>query len=151
MRFDPDNEKAPPRGAGVQLTYKALANHEAELQKLLQHQEKKNRPIPVNDVDNFARLFCAEYTRKVQDFKVSTADSSSMLNIVAKASCFPSDVRKLASKIREKVRSTKIPVLGRNPHSTYHHLQRKGLYKALSSGFCACSRVSRLLSIMHRN
>ena len=104
LRFDPDNKKAPHHGAGVQLTYRALANHEAELQKLLQHQEKKNRPIPVDDVDNFARLFCAEYTKKVKDFKVSTADSSSILNIVAKASCFPSDVRKLASKIRDQVR-----------------------------------------------
>ena len=104
LRFDPDNEKAPPHGAGVQLTYKALVNHEAELQKLLQHQEKKNRPIPVNDVDNFSRLFCPEYTKKVKDFKVSTADSSSILTIVAKASCFPSDVGKLAAKIRDKVR-----------------------------------------------
>ena len=104
LRFDPDNEKAPPHGSGIQLTYKALANHDAELQKLLQHQEKKNRPIPVDDVDNFARLFCAEYTKRVKDFKVSTADSSSILNIVAKASCFPSDVRQLAAKMRDKVR-----------------------------------------------
>ena len=103
LRFDPDNEKAPPHGAGVQLTYKALANHEAELQKLPPNKEKKNRPIPVNDVDNFARLFCLEYTKKNKNFKVSTADSSSILNIVAKASCFTSDVRTLAVKIRDNV------------------------------------------------
>ena len=65
---------------------------------------KKNRPIPVWDVDNFGRLYCPEYTKKVLHFRISMADSSSLLNIIAKATCFPPHVRHLAAKIRDKVR-----------------------------------------------
>ena len=60
--------------------------------------------MPIYDVHNFARLYCPEFTKKVVDFKVSTADSSSLLNIVAKASCFPREVRRLAAVIRDQVR-----------------------------------------------
>ena len=65
---------------------------------------KKNRPIPVLDVDTFGRLYCPEYTKKVLNFRISTADSSSLLNIIAKAACFPAHVRQLAADIRDKVR-----------------------------------------------
>eukprot|EP00092_Neocalanus_flemingeri_P032708 GFUD01035577.1.p1 GENE.GFUD01035577.1~~GFUD01035577.1.p1 ORF type:complete len:206 (-),score=46.04 GFUD01035577.1:100-717(-) len=106
LRFDPDNEKPPPAGNGVQLCYRALLLHEAELKKLPATEEKKNRPIPIDNVDEFARLYCAEYTKKNTDFKIGTADSSSMLNILAKASCFPDPVRTLAIHIRDKVRNS---------------------------------------------
>ena len=33
--------------------------------KLPQHLADKQRPIPVDNVDDFARLFCPEYTKKV--------------------------------------------------------------------------------------
>ena len=94
LKFDPDNEKTPPDGFGIQLTYKSLPLHTT----------KQNKPIPISDVDNFGRLYCPEFTKKVAHFKVSTADSSSLLNIVAKASCFPLEVRRLAAVIRDQVR-----------------------------------------------
>ena len=47
LRFDPDNQPAPPEGAGVQLCFKALPRHAS----------RKNTPIPINNVDEFAILF----------------------------------------------------------------------------------------------
>ena len=47
LRFEPNNQSAPPLGAGVQLCFKALPRHAS----------RKNTPIPINNVDEFALLF----------------------------------------------------------------------------------------------
>ena len=94
LRFDPDNEPAPPRGSGVQLCFKALP----------QHHTRANSPVPVHGVDQFASLFCREFV-KTKALKIETADSSSLLNILTRASCFPLPVREAAGAVRDEVRN----------------------------------------------
>ena len=94
LRFDPDNAPASPRGAGVQLCFKALP----------QHNTRANTPVPVHGVDQFALLFCREFV-KTKDLRIETADSSSLLNILTRASCFPLHVREAAGAVRDEVRN----------------------------------------------
>ena len=94
LRFDPDNCPPPPRGQGVQLCFKAISHHST----------KANTPIPINTVDEFSLLFCREFL-KTKALTICTADSSSLLNMVARASCFPPEVRRKAALVRDEVRN----------------------------------------------
>ena len=94
LRFDPDNSPPPPRGRGVQLCFKALPHHST----------KANIPIPIHTVDEFSLLFCREFL-KTKALTICTADSSTLLNIVSRASCFPPEVRRKAALVRDDVRN----------------------------------------------
>ena len=94
LRFDPENQAAPPRGEGVQLCYKALPDHAT----------RANSPVAIQGVDQLARLYCREFMRN-QAVTLATMDSSSLLNILTKASCFPGPVRRAAARVRDDVRN----------------------------------------------
>ena len=90
LRFDPDNEPPSPLGNGVPYCFKALPHHS----------DRKNTPAIVNNTDELARMYCQEFW-KTKIFTISTADSSSLLNILSKASCFSGQVQKAAAGVRE--------------------------------------------------
>ena len=94
LRFDPDNQPTPPQGRGVQLSFKTLPHHGT----------RANTPVPVYGVDQFALLFCREFL-KTKSVKIETADSSSLLNVLVRASCFPPAVRAAAAAVRDEVRN----------------------------------------------
>ena len=58
----------------------------------------------MNTLDEFARLYCQEFLKN-KEFHLATADSSSLLNILARASCFPEELRQKAGKVRDEVRN----------------------------------------------
>ena len=80
------------QGRGVQLSYKSLPHHTT----------RANLPVTVNSVDELAALYAQQFQRSAS-FTISTADSSSLLNILAKASCFPQDIRQAAARVRDQV------------------------------------------------
>ena len=94
LRFDPDNLPPPPRGPGIQLCFKSLPHHN----------QRANTPVTVDNTDQLALLYCREFVR-TRGLTIGTADSSSLLNMLARASCFPSPVRVKAARVREEVRN----------------------------------------------
>ena len=90
LRFDPDNEPPSPLGNGVPYCFKALPHHS----------DRKNTPTIVNNTDELARTYCQEFW-KTKTFTIATADSSSLLNILSRASCFSGEVQKKAAGVRE--------------------------------------------------
>ena len=113
LRFDPENQAAPPRGEGVQLCYKALPDHAT----------RANSPVAIQGVDQLARLYCREFMRN-QAVTLATMDSSSLLNILTKASCFPGPVRRAAARVRDDVRN-------RWAHDPYEAWTREAYTRAL--------------------
>ena len=55
-------------------------------------------------MDEFCLLFCREFV-KSQQLTLATADSSSLLNLLTRASCFPRAVREAAARVRDEVRN----------------------------------------------
>ena len=94
LRFDPDNEPTPPDSCGIQLSFKSLPQHDTQA----------NTPVVINSVDEMAMLYCREFVKK-KAITIETADSSSLLNILARASCFPPGVRQSAGRARDDVRN----------------------------------------------
>ena len=120
LRFDPENHPAPPQGDGVQLCYRALPNYE---KTVLQRKKKlqlsgqqmtpaqtsllqgKNQAIVITTVDELAHLYLQEFYNKRTQCDISELDIGAILNIFAKASCFPVNIKKQASKVRDDVRN----------------------------------------------
>ena len=94
LRFDPDNLPPPPRGPGIQLCFKSLPHHN----------QRANTPVTVDNTDQLALLYCREFVR-TKGLTIDTADSSSLLNMLSKASCFPPPVREAAARLRDEVRN----------------------------------------------
>ena len=64
----------------------------------------RNQPIPIRNEDEFAHLFLSEFYKKQQSCNISNLDLSAILKILRAASCFPKEVKVLASKVEDKVR-----------------------------------------------
>ena len=54
LRFDPDNQAAPPNCVGIQLCFKVLPHHSS----------RANTPVIIENVDEFALLFCREFVKR---------------------------------------------------------------------------------------
>ena len=64
----------------------------------------RNQPIPIRNEDELAHLFLSEFYKKQQSCNISNLDLSAILKILRAASCFPKEVKVLASKVEDKVR-----------------------------------------------
>ena len=93
LRFDPNNEPAPPNGCGVQLCFKALPHYNSQT-----NGEKKNLPIPVNDEHELSRLYLQEFYNKEQDCSISKLDPGAIFRILKGASCFRSGQGQIKAK-----------------------------------------------------
>ena len=71
---------------------------------LAHHNTRANTPVVIHNVDEFCLLFCREFV-KSQQMTLATADSSSLLNMLARASSFPLAVREAAARVRDEVRN----------------------------------------------
>ena len=114
LRFDPDNILPPPGGIGVQLSFKSLPHHNT----------RANTPVVVHNVDELALLYCREFV-KTKCLTIGTADSSSLLNMLAKASCFPPPIREAATRVRDEVRNLWA-------HGNYHIWTRDNFIASLN-------------------